>query len=263
MADKRIIYEYKDKKNNRIIRSDNIVAEDENGIIERAESAAFRFIPSDQLAREVIAADYGYQEATMPQVPAQPNTSPYEKTIPEDNTKDLGSYYDYAFGLDKIELKKAKPKEVSGFLTQEIHIGSCDYIELSAKTNGADSSIEYSILDSVEETPILPVEKDTVQKEKLFFDLPLRFSPDPQKEAKIFKNGEPTTITLNEVGALDYLMNTYHVSYTPTKAAHIYHPKAENIRVKIIARRDSADAAAPVITSIVVLKYGGPQPWNI
>lgn len=258
---KRIYYQYKDKQTGRIIESDNIVADDDRGVIEHIDGASFRFIPKENLNKKPIAADYGYDKEAAPELKEAPDVSPYNKTKLNDTPKLLGEYYDYSFGINKIELKQTVAKKVSGFISSEVKTGNVDYIEISADVSSKNSSIEYYVIDGIKEIPILPVEDSIIFREKLFPDLNTRFLPNLNKNITVYKDGEISPLSFNDIKTLDFNRNEYSISYYPVKDPHRYIPENRQIKIKIIERCLKKEVPA-IINSIVILKYGGDNIWN-
>ena len=256
---KRIVYQYRDKASGRIINSDDIIADNKNGIVENIDGMSFRFIPRERLVTEPVAANYGYDYADAPSIPSNPDASPYDKTVPNEKSKWLGEYYNYAFGIDKIKLGKTKPKAVSGFISDTINIGTCECIELDIKTSGGNASVETYIIDGVDETPILPIKEEKVVHEKLFHGLSTRFLPDKNKPIEIFKNGEKASFDYSNITNDG---NIYTISYTPVVKSHRYVPMNKSVRVKVIQRYDLPNMLPTTIESITLLKYGGTKIWN-
>ena len=263
MADKRIAYQYKDKGSGRIINSNKVVADDENGIIEYTGDASFRFIPKSRLHKEPVAADYGYDEATMPSVPDKPDTVSYNGTTPGSRQKPLGAFYDYTFGIDGIEIRETSPKKTCGFISQDIHVGSCDYLELSVDVSNPGMTIEYSIMDGLQEKPIFPVDETEIQHERLFYGLGTRFPIDLTKPITIYKNGEKTALRYTEIDKIPYGSDLYTICYTPTITSHRVIPKNKNVRVKVVQRYDSGLTLPATINSIVIKKFGGDKLWSV
>lgn len=258
---KKIYYQYKDKQTGRIVESDNIIADDVKGVIEHIDGASFRFVPKENLNREPVAADYGYDKETAPELKEVPDTSPYNKTKTDGIPKLLGEYYDYAFGINKIKLKQTVVKKVSGFISSEIKIGNVDYVEISINVSSKNSSIEYYIIDGIKEIPILPVEDSIVFREKLFPGISTRFLPDLNKNITIYKDGNISPLSFNDIGALELNRNEYSISYYPVKDPHRYVPENRQIKIKVIERCLKKEVPA-IINSIVILKYGGDNIWN-
>ena len=261
MATKRVYYQYKDKKDNRIIDSDKIVADDENGIIEHLEGASFRYISKENLSKEAIAADYGYDRETIPVPRDVPDASAYDKTKIPGTPKLLGEYYDYTFGIEKIEIKQTEPLNVSGFISNEINIGNCNYIEIAVNLSSKNSSIEYSIVDGIKEVPIMPIEESIIFREKLFYGLDTRFLPDLKKNIIVYKNGEIVQTSFESIRQKDIKNEEYSITYYPMKDSHRYVPSNKKIKLKVIERCLKKEVPA-IINSIVILKYGGTNTWN-
>jgi len=263
MATNRIIYEYKDNSTGRIINNDSIVADDSDGIIEHLGGTAFRYVPKESLSKEPVAADYGYDAKAMPQVPGKADTSPYNQTTPGTGTKYAGEFFNYTFGIDKIEIKETRPKECCGFLSKDINIGNCDYVELSVAMSGGNASMEFYIVEGIEETPILPVETSEVKNEKLFYGLSTRFQVDADKPVIIYKNGEETTISYSNIDKIEFGMDNYLIDYTPLGSPHQYFPNGTKIRVKAIQRYEKGKILPSTIDSIVILRHGGKSIWTM
>lgn len=259
---RRIYYQYKDKRDNRIISNENIIADDKNGIIEHINGTSFRFIPKKNLEKEPIAADYGYDKEKAPEIAQKTDTSSYNKTNVLGTPKILGDYYDYAFGINKIDLKETKAKKVSGFISRELEINNVDYIEISSDVSSKNCSIEYSIIDGIKEIPILPIEDTIVFREKLFYGLDTRFLPNLNKNITIYKNGEVTNLTYEDIKSINFNDGEYSITYYPIKDSHKHMPTNKTIKVKIIERCLKKQIPA-IVKSVVILKYGDKNTWNI
>lgn len=256
---KRIVYQYRDKTSGRIINSDDIIADDNNGIVENIDGMSFRFIPRERLETEPVAANYGYDYIDAPNVPSNIDSSPYDKSTPNEKGKWLGEYYNYAFGIDKIRLGRTKPKNTCGFVSENIEIGSCDYLEVDVKTSGGNASVEVYVIDGTNETAILPVKEEKIVNEKLFHGLNTRFLPDKNKPIEIFKNGEKASFDYSNIPKDG---NVYTISYTPVIKSHRYSPKNKTVKIKVMQRYDLPNMLPATIESITLLKYGGTKIWN-
>lgn len=252
-------YEYINKVTKKKVDSDALIFAGQNGTIESLGGTALRYVPGDIIDSKVANADNGYQEASMPQAPSFSNSAPYDSTIPE-YKGDTIQCRKYVLGIDSIKVLKSTPSAVNGFISKEIDLGQCSYIKLSAKTTG-NGNIEYSIIDGTQETPILPVELKTVIKEKVFFGLDTRFKPDMLQPITIYRDGQKTNLTYEQLKALD-TTSTYHISYTPLKSAHVYYPLNKNVKIKVVQRNDGEEVPAS-INSLVILRYGGDRLWTM
>lgn len=181
--------------------------------------------------------------------------------LPEESENGMDRYV-YVIGIDSVNVEKRIPYKACGYITSEISVGSCSYIELSVKRNNESASIEYSILDNGNEIPIVPVEQDKITNEKIFPGLPLRFTPTAGSLV-IKKDGVETTLTIEEYKSLSNLRygEGYTADYIPSVGSSKYIPIGDKIKVKIVER--CGNSLPSVISSIVINKYGGKKVWNI
>jgi hypothetical protein len=258
-----VSYQYKEKNSGRLIPPENIISVDENGLIERIGSISMRFVPIDSLDITPLSADSGYQEKESPEVPPKHSTDSFFNSTPSDNVSDAGEYYDYAFGIDEIQLKKTSATEASGFISKSIEIGTSEYIELSVRTSGGNASMEYYILDGIKEIAILSAEEEAVSHEKLFHGIDLRFPINTDYPVSIYCNGEKTTFKYNDIWKLNLAgSDVYTICYTPMGTVHQYSPDNKTIKVKVIER--CMDWMTPSnIDSLVIQKYGGDKLWTM
>lgn len=252
-------YEYVNKVTGKKINNDTLLISGKNGTIESLGGTALRYVPGDIIDIRTANADNGYQEAGMPQAPNFADTTPYDTTTPEYKSGTV-QCRKYTLGIDNIKILKSTPSAVNGFVSKEIDLGACSYIELSAKVSG-DGNVEYSIVDGTTEAPILPVEQTEVRNEKVFFGLDTRFKPDTSKPVTIYKDGQKTSITYEQLKNLD-AGSSYSVSYTPVKSAHVYYPQNLKVKIKVIQRNDGDNAPAS-INSLVILRHGGDKLWTM
>ena len=252
-------YEYKNKITGKKIDDSAILFSGRDGVIESIGGTALRYTPGNFIRAEIANADNGYSEADMPQIPETVDISAYDTTT-TGYKHEFIPCRKYMFGLDSIRVNRSIPNKTNGFISKEIAIKVCSYIELSAKVSNPSADIEYSIIDGVTETPILPVEQSIVSQEKMFPGLPTRFDPDTSEPITIFKNGQKTNINYNQLNSLD-ANDSYTISYTPVKLSHIYYPQNQKIKIKVVQRCDGNIPAS--IKSLVILKHGGDTVWTM
>lgn len=186
--------------------------------------------------------------------------------INESNTNNSVSVnrYSYRFGIDHIKLKYVKPNTNSAFISQDINIGNLkekEYINLNALISKSESNaIEFYILDGEKEMPLMLLNDNKVEDEKLFNSLDLRFIKGENNEIVIKNNGYIVDISLED--ALNQITGNYSVDYHPDfDTCYSYTPINNNIRIKAIIRRFNDFAEMPYIKSIKVRKFGGAAPW--
>ena len=124
------------------------------------------------------------------------------------------------------------------------------------------SSTEYYIVEGTLEAPIFPANMTQVYNERLFFNKDTRFEIDATMPVIIYKNGEKTTMTFDDLLDADFGNNIFTVDYTPVINSYRYFPETENVQVKIIQRCDN-NSLPSSINSVVILKHGGGKIWSI
>lgn len=237
---------------------DNKIASTKTGgaLIVGKEVGNFTYIPEQQM---------GYMPAkdgVSIQGPQKPLAygSPVDNV--DNNHQELLERTVYNFGIDSITARYTSPKPISGFVSSPINIGPCSYITLSVKTSGIlDGRTEFSIIDGSSEIPILPEEMGLhIKNEKLFPNMPTRFSIDLEKEYVIYKDNAATQLSYEDVQAMPLDDGEYSITYV-SKAEYKYFPISESIRVKIIARCTSKKPVP--IKAMTIKRFGGEMPWHI
>lgn len=251
-------YEYINKVTNKKIDSSSLLLASRDGVIESLGGTALRYTPGNLIDTRIVNADSGYPEAVMPQMPGQADISAYDSAKTE-YKHELVPCRKYIFGINSIMINRSTPNKTNGFISKEIDLNLCSYIELSVSVTG-NANVEYSILDGVTETPILPVEQKSISEEKIFPGLATRFKPDISKPIVIYKDGKKTNITYAQLNSLD-ADGSYSISYTPEKLSHIYYPQNKKIKIKVVQR--CSENAPATIKSLVILKHGGDTAWNM
>ena len=250
-----------DIKNNvtgKVIDKDKIVSAQNGGILVAGKDiGTFTYVPEKEIsytpAKNIVSID-------GPQKPLSYGSGIY--TIDNDNQK-LEQKTIYDFGIDSITARYTSPRTVSGFVSQAIELGPCSYITLSVKSAGKlDGRTEFSIIDGTAEVPILPEEMNhEIQYEKLFPNMPTRFSIDFGKDYVIYKNNAPTELTYEQVKTMALDDGEYAITYMAYGEYQKYFPNTHSIRLKIIARCPSGKPTP--IKAMTIKKFGGEMPWPI
>lgn len=240
---------------NKKIDNAKILSSDDYGVIESIGSgSALRFTPKDIVNTNNAVTSEELQKVKIPDLPVGPDINPYDVSLP-DYSENYINGRKYLFGIDKLEISQSVPSEVNGFISNSIDIENCSYIELAVKTEGT-TEVEYSIIDGLKETPILPIDQLTVVHEKLFYKLDTRFTPDTSEKITIYKNDKETKYQYSQIKDLALNDGRYTISYTPLKTAHIYYPQNNKIKVKVIQRTQNGRIPSR-IQSMVIIKHGG------
>lgn len=228
------------------------------GIIQPVDnSTAIRYIPGNRVTIKLKDTDGNYASISYPPVTSHIDTYDYSQTTPS-ASKSLGVYRRYRMGIRKIAVKQEAENRINGFISKEIDIKNCSYIEIDVKSTGTNP-VEYSIVEGLKETPILPNHVMKVTDEKLFSGLPLRF--EYQGSVIVNKNGETTTLNIWDRDTFDFNNAIYTVNYTPTKDAYRYFPNSSKIKIKVIQRCE-LNTVPTTIQSISIIRYGGEKIWT-
>lgn len=252
-----ITYTLTDKATGRKINSDNIVMTSSTGVVELYGSNSMRLTPSEQIENKPVYADGIYTAQDKPALPQRPDLSSF--TPKSDTGRTVRTAY--YFGIDKVEVSQCKYEKKSAYLSPYIDIGDASYIELEVDKN-LMGRIEFYVVDGETESAILPLNDKVVQDEKLFWNLPTRFTIDQNQRIVIKKNNIVTTMTMDSLNSEDFGPNTFTITYTPAEQSHRYAPKNSKIRIKVIQRCDDDEVPA-VIRNMVIHKHGGRKIWNI
>ena len=215
---------------------------------------------SDFLKFNDIPFNTTYTEETITNTNHKDNVS--ETTIELNKDQLFNTVYEYNFGINSINIFNKQPLPVAGYISPEVIIKNTNFITLSVTQTNPEVSQEYSIIDNNKETAIQPKELPQVIKEKLFFNLPLRFDIDTSKEIIIYKNNIKTDLTYSQINTLDTKSDEYTITYTPKQNAFRYKPTSKNLKVKVIQRHLGSEIPSTIKT-ISIVCHGGSAIWNI
>ena len=215
---------------------------------------------SDFLKFNDIPFNTTYTEETITSTNHKDNVS--ETTIELNKDQLFNTVYEYNFGINSINIFNKQPLPVAGYISPEVTIKNANFITLSVTQTNPEVSQEYSIIDNNKETAIQPKELPQVIKEKLFFNLPLRFDIDTSKEIIIYKNNIKTDLTYSQIHTLDTKSDEYTITYTPKQNAFRYKPTSKNLKVKVIQRHLGSEIPSTIKT-ISIVCHGGSAIWNI
>ena len=169
--------------------------------------------------------------------------------------------YEYNFGINSINIFNKQPLTVSGYISPEVKIKNSNFITVSVSQTNPEVSQEYYIIDNNKEYPIQPKELQQVIKEKIFFNLPIRFPIDESKEVTIYKNNIKTDLTYSQLQSINS-DDEYTITYTPKQEAFRYKPNSNILKVKVIQRHLGTEVPSAIKT-ISIVCHGGSAIWNI
>ena len=266
---------YKNKNTGEDISNETVLYASAAGIITEKDSPMglpiYRLVSSSELEQTTNddsnkMTPFMFQDNTVGQ-----ETLHY-RTVKSNVQTTQQTKYRYNIGFDNIKLAKKSVKDIGGYLSRDIVLGSCGYFTLSCDTY---QGVEFYIVDGKAETPILPVQQATVENEKLFFGLMPRFEISNPDNIVVKKNGVITDITTLESLRLFLTANTgdirdesfydtvnlYTISYTPKESAHEYVPKSKSIKLKIISRKGIG--IPQIVKAVTLNKYGTNIDWYL
>lgn len=228
----------------------------------------YETIPVSQLFFEEDTKKELYQEIDNLVLPKE--VQDLESIIQKESAAAYASLYKnketkllYTFGFEDIQVANKQHAAISGFMSKEIQLPTCDYITLSVNTTSYDEtkvSLEYYIVEGTTEMPILPIESKTIVNEAVFFNLPSRFTIDQTKPITIRKNGKATNLRIKDIQKMTSNISRYSIDYTPLEDPYKYYPKSNTIKIKVIQRCQN-DAVPASITSILIHRIGGKSHW--
>lgn len=184
----------------------------------------------------------------------------------------------HTLGFSDLQTEYRNPEKTSGQISNRIQIEKSDYVTLVSSLNEQTKddfySVEYTIIDNNQELPILPVNQSQIYYEKLFYNLPTRFSIDENYKILIHEIGDTVSLyktynTYDEYNADKNNLNivlknktkNLVISYTPRSGKRLT-LKNTIIYLKIIKRLYVSKN--PIAINYLILNaHGGNVKWNI
>lgn len=126
-----------------------------------------------RVTSKLTVSDMGVRLDTDNTVSVAARPIPKKNTFDED--KQIVSNVEYRYGFSDLELVQDQAAQSYGVVSFPITINNSQYVTIS--TSNDVNPIEYSIIDSTIEKPIIPVNISEIRYEKAFEKLPPRFTP--------------------------------------------------------------------------------------
>lgn len=168
---------------------------------------------------------------------------------PEKITSKSMRYYTYYLGLNNISIANRGYSKVSAIVSDSFDVAAGTKLKLKASVVIPKyTSVEFSIIDGIKDTPILPQGITNIVDEKLFFQLPLRFTGTNYSYYKNFVYAGATKDALN----MKNDSSLYTVSYTPDESAYTYMPEHSSVKVKTLFRVYKDDVQVPEVKKLFV-----------
>ena len=153
----------------------------------------------------------------------------------------------------------AAQARIAQFKVKMLAIWNSIKIRTLAVWNGIKTTLS-TIVDGIKETPILPMEKERVEREKLLYQTMTRFTPNYEEDITVYCDGAVTSLSLEDMGSMDFNAHTYEVSYTPINA-YTYHPENEKVQIKILQRK--INKLPTTIQAVSLRVHGGELDWTM
>jgi len=218
----------------------------DGSVLEPFSDTGYQYTPNGSVETTDVLEDGKYETEDMPS---------FTKEAQEASKHG----YKYNLGIDAIRVQSRATHDECGYVSQPINIGKCSYVELSVVETG-DSVVEYTIVDGIKETPILPMEKERVEREKLLYQTMTRFTPNYEEDITVYCDGAVTSLSLEDMNSMDFNAHTYEVSYTPINA-YTYHPENEKVQIKILQRK--TNKLPTTIQAVSLRVHGGELDWTM
>ena len=172
--------------------------------------------------------------------------------------------YSYFFGLDELKIMNNAINPYCCFVSKAITLNNVKTIALEADYFCDDnSSIEFYIIDGTNTIPIIPFNETLIKNEKLFINLPTRFTIDETQPILIKEKSKITSYTLSDYknNIID-MSKDFNITYTPV-CNYYYQPYNNTIKLKIILRNYELEDIAPYIKTVKIRMYGEDNLWNM
>ena len=164
----------------------------------------------------------------------------------------------FPLSVKNIDVSMNECGKTYGVVSDLITITNARYIELTANVVQKGGSVEFYVIDGIKEKPIMPIDIERVEDEKLFYGLPTRFDIDTSEPVTIKKDGVAVGTDIDNTLLKDGL---YTISYKPINGYRV-EPDNTDIRIKLVVRQYN-DGPAPFVSNVSVLKHGGTLQWTI
>ena len=243
-----------------LIKESQILQETDDGIVVKLESS-WKLIPGKAVEEETTNNDYFIDEA--PAFKKQDkDPDPYLANSQNADTP-YTEKLERRFGFTDLTFSTKTTAPVSGICSNPIDVKDVSYFTVDADVTGLETgSVELSVIDNMDEIPILWNNNWTVYKEKLFPEQPTRFLIDPEQSVILYEDNLVSKKEYTTLSAQDFQNHTYAITYTAIKDPCRYYPVSDTVRLKILIRQ-YYDAAPYVSVGHLVMKQHGVTPqWN-
>lgn len=231
-----------------------------NGIVTNAKDC-WKFIPSTSLTEEKTGAAI-YRHEPLPNREQEPDQRPFLA-----ESDDFNQLYtenrEYRFGFTGLQFSTKQVAAVSGLISDPIDVAGIRYLTVAYTVeNPAAGAVEISMIDKTRETPILPDQKPSVDRERLFYNTDTRFVVDTTQPVTLYEDGKVIEQAYTVLTPQAFQAHTYTLSYTAAGAPFQYIPESDTVRIKMIVRQYK-DTPVLVVHNVLVKKYGGAVTWNL
>ena len=246
-----------------VIEEDNIISNTEDGVVSKDKNC-WKYIPKKYLEKEKE-----FLEIKRESIPLKRNINKVGEFFVDSDTSEnfVEKRRTYAIVTD-INFERRTYERNSAFISKPINVSNCAYIEVEVDKNIKSSDfLEISILDGIDEYPILPIDKSSGMDvtEKLFFMMDTRFPIDYSNKYSVYKRVENIgQIDISSITQEMFEENNYYIKYTPANADYYkkYKPKNKSIRIKAVLRSEKTLEGKQSIQAIKLFRFGGAPQWT-
>lgn len=238
---------YRDKLTKKTI-NDSLISSNTDAGITYYDNGVWRFVAAGQLE------ETSDNDSSLPldnaMISSDANTVEVDKIITaSDVTTETEKYFTYYFGIAALNAANKTFYNKCAHISPVISVGTGSTLRIKVDYyEGKYSSIEFSLIDGINEYPILPQEKAIIENEQLFYQLPLRFASE---ECSLYENFE---LVGNTIKNLTFKPGSiYTANYIP-KNNDFHIAIHSSVRIKAILRLYKQDAVPPQINSITLIE---------
>lgn len=251
---------YTNTDTNNLIKENQILQDTENGVVITLQNN-WKLIPEQSLKSDNKPEGYFTDEAPVLKEQKKDSDPHLIYSDTADSVYTEQSERRYGFTGLKIGTKQTAP--VSGVCSDPIRIDRASYITIKADISGEENgSVEISVIDNMDEIPILWNNNWTVHKERLFSEQPTRFLIDQEQKIVLYEDNRISKKEYTKLSVDDFQNHVYAITYTTAKNPCLYYPLSDVIRVKILIRQYRDAEPYVTVENLVIQQYGVSPQWN-
>lgn len=252
--------EYINNNTSGIVDESKIIGDTDNGYI-ISTVTSWKLVPKNTVTVEPDYKGY-YDEEVLPFRESETDLDPYLTYSNTANTT-FTEKAERRFGFRNLQICSKKTAPVSGILSRPIDVSDTSYITVNGEISGLETgTVELSVIDNIDEVPILCEDTRQVHKEKLFFAQPTRFQIDPDMPLTLYEDNIICKKDMDTLSSQEFQEHTYALSYTAAGDPFRYFPVSKSIQIKILIRQYVDTAPFVSVQNMIVHRHGETLQWN-